>query len=240
MKFGTKKAASTLIICAGLLFLLEGCGGANHIKGFVPRNRNYAPGAYAAAQAEARPSTGSLFSEAAGGLLIDTRAARVGDIVIVHIDEQADAKGDATTKLTRTSKKSIGAENIAGLIPAIKRMSPDIDPAKLLALASSSEFAGDGATTRKGQLSGNIAVRVKQTMPNGDLYLEGTKVVMINNEEYHLYVSGLVRQADVGQDNTVPSSRLADAQVEFTGRGDIADQQDRGWLGKFLDAINPF
>ena len=76
--------------------------------------------------------------------------------------------------------------------------------------------------------------------PNGDLFLEGTKVVLINNEEYHLYTSGLVRRADIGQDNTVFSSRIADAQVEFTGRGDIADQNRKGWFARTIDSLNPF
>ncbi|MEO8877789.1 MAG: flagellar basal body L-ring protein FlgH, partial [Polyangiaceae bacterium] len=77
-------------------------------------------------------------------------------------------------------------------------------------------------------------------MPNGDLFLEGTKVVLINNEEYHLYVSGLVRPTDIAQDNTVASTRIADAQIEFTGRGDIADQQRKGWGARLLDTLNPF
>jgi flagellar L-ring protein precursor FlgH len=63
---------------------------------------------------------------------------------------------------------------------------------------------------------------------------------MINHEEYHLYVSGIVRPADIDDTNSVLSSSIADAQVEFTGRGDIADQNDRGWLKKILDTINPF
>jgi flagellar L-ring protein FlgH len=77
-------------------------------------------------------------------------------------------------------------------------------------------------------------------MPNGDLYVEGTKVVMINNEEYHLYVSGVIRPADVAQDNSVVSSKVADAQIEFTGRGDMADTIDRGWFTKLIDWLNPF
>jgi flagellar L-ring protein precursor FlgH len=77
-------------------------------------------------------------------------------------------------------------------------------------------------------------------MPNGDLFLEGTKVVLINNEEYHLYISGLVRPTDIQQDNSVFSSRIADAQIEFTGRGDLADQQRKGWFSKFIDWANPF
>jgi flagellar L-ring protein precursor FlgH len=64
--------------------------------------------------------------------------------------------------------------------------------------------------------------------------------VLINNEEYHLYISGLVRPTDIAQDNSVLSSRVADAQIEFTGRGDLADQQRKGWFAKFVDWINPF
>ena len=78
------------------------------------------------------------------------------------------------------------------------------------------------------------------SFPNGDLYLEGTKVILINAEEYHLYISGLVRPSDIAQDNTVASNRVADAQVEFTGRGDVADQQRKGWFGRMWDTINPF
>jgi flagellar L-ring protein precursor FlgH len=125
-------------------------------------------------------------------------------------------------------------------VPAIKKAYPNIDPASLIQLATQSDFSGEGQTQRQGKLSGIIAVRVKQEMPNGDLYMEGTKVVMINNEEYHLYISGVIRTADIENDNSVSSSLIADARVEFTGRGDVADQVDRGWLTKILDFINPF
>jgi flagellar L-ring protein precursor FlgH len=81
---------------------------------------------------------------------------------------------------------------------------------------------------------------VQRELPNGDLYVEGTKVVMINHEEYHLYVSGVLRPADIQPDNSIDSSLIADARVEFTGRGDINDQVERGWLNKILDAVNPF
>jgi flagellar L-ring protein precursor FlgH len=63
---------------------------------------------------------------------------------------------------------------------------------------------------------------------------------MINHEEYHLYISGVLRPSDIAPDNSVDSSLIADARVEFTGRGDIDDQVNRGWLTKVLDFINPF
>lgn len=231
--------AALPVVVATLASLL-GCGGVTHIKPFTPRSRLYTDGQYAVTELKARPSAGSLFSEAAPGFLQDTRAVRTGDIVLINIDEQANATGDAATQLAKSTTKSTGVTALLGLVPALKKLSPSLDPTNLLALMSQSNFSGSGQTSRNGQLSGFVAVRVRKQMPNGDLYVEGTKVVMINNEEYHLYVSGVIRPADVGPDNSVASSRVADAEVEFTGRGDMADSIDRGWLTKLIDWLNPF
>lgn len=214
--------------------------GPRHVQPFTPRQRVYKAGEYAQKAASARPATGSLFSDASGGYLEDTRAGRVGDFVIIAIDEHADAKGAATTNLSQKSDGQIGASNFLGIMPALKRAYPNMDPEKLVAYASQSAFAGAGDTARNGELRGSIAVRIVKEMPNGDLFLEGTKVVLINNEEYHLYISGLARRADIGPDNSLPSSRVADAQIEFTGRGDMADQQRKGWLTRLVDGLNPF
>ena len=105
---------------------------------------------------------------------------------------------------------------------------------------SRSSFTGDGNTTRNGDLSGSVAVRVAREMPNGDLFLEGTKLVRVNNEQYHLYVSGLVRRADIAQDNSIRSSYVADAEIEFTGRGVLSDNQKPGLLTRFFNWIWPF
>jgi flagellar L-ring protein FlgH len=214
--------------------------GPPHIAPFTPRERKYDRGDYAVEQDRARPARGSIYTSGMAGYLEDTRAVRVGDIVMVRIDEQANAKGGASTDLNRQSNRSLGMNALLGLVPAIRSSHPNIDPEQLVSLMSDMNFQGDGQTSRDGALKGVIAVRVKQQLPNEDLFVEGTKVVMINQEEYHLYISGLIRPTDIEGDNSVPSWRLADAQVEFTGRGDIAAQVDRGGLAKVLDAINPF
>jgi flagellar L-ring protein FlgH len=229
----------TARFCLASIWLLAACG-PTHIAPFVPRERKYQFGDYAVEQDRAKPSRGSIYTEGMAGYLEDTRAVRVGDIVMVRIDEQANAKGGATTDLNRQSNRSMGMNALLGLVPAIRSAHPNIDPEQLVSLMSDMNFQGDGQTSRDGVLKGVIAVRVKRLLPNEDLFIEGTKVVMINNEEYHLYISGLIRTADIEDDNSVPSWRLADAQVEFTGRGDIASSVDRGWLSKVLDAINPF
>lgn len=222
-----------------MIFALSAIGcGPRHVQPFTPRARVYKPGEYA--QTKVHPESGSLFSDAVPGYLEDTRAVRIGDVVVIRIDESADAEGASTTSLSHDSSGTAGANAIMGLVPVLKRSYPDMDPTKLLDYASKTGFTGEGNTARKGTLSGNIAVRITREMPNGDVYLEGTKVVLINNEEYHLYVSGLIRRSDIAPDNTIASSRIADAQIEFTGRGDLADQQRKGWFARALDSLNPF
>jgi len=232
----TRSTVHLLVLSA----LLGVACGPPHIRPFTARERKYEAGQYAASQESSKPAIGSIYSEGQPGYLEDTRALRVGDIVLVKINEEADASGDASTDLNKKSSREDSVTSLLGLIPAIKKAYPDVDPEALVSLASQHDFTGEGKTSRAGKLTGTIGVRVKQELPNGDLFVEGTKVVMINQEEYHLYVSGVVRPADIERDNSVDSSLIADARVEFTGRGDIADQVSRGWLTEFLDFIDPF
>lgn len=229
----------TTLVIASLLIALGGCA-PKHIAPFTPKARRYEVGSYAQTSKRAKPATGSIYTEAIAGYLEDTRAVRMGDIVHVKINEYADAKGGASTALARESSREDSLTGLLGFLPALQRKYPDLDPQELVGFLSKMDFKGDGTTSREGALKGSIAVRVKNELPNGDLFVEGTKVVMINNEEYHIYVSGLLRPSDIEMDNSVLSSLLADAQVEFTGRGDIATTVNRGWLSAILDWINPF
>jgi flagellar L-ring protein FlgH len=229
-------------VVAGLLGVVLASSGCapRHIAPFTPRQRVYKTGDYAQREASARPTNGSLFSDANPGFLQDTRAVRVGDFVVLNINENANAQGDSNTSLSHQDNATTGVTALLGIVPALQKAYPSMTPSQLASFASNMGFTGSGTTERKGQLTGNIAVRVVKEMPNGDLFVEGTKVVLINNEEYHLYLSGLLRPTDIAQDDSVDSSRLADAQIEFTGRGDLADQQRKGFLGRLLDNVNPF
>jgi len=226
------------LLLSGMVVLTLGCE-PPHIGDYAPKQRDYEPAKYAASDPSYAPSRGSLFSDANRGYFEDSRSSRVGDLVLIEIDEQADASGDSSTELAKEGSFDMGITNVFGLLSAVKAAMPELDPSHMLSFFSESDFAGRGNTSRKGTLRGRIAVRIARQMPNGDLFLEGTKVIMINNEEYHLYVSGLIRSVDISSDNSVPSSRIADAEVEFTGRGDIADQQRKGLLGRALDKVNP-
>jgi flagellar L-ring protein FlgH len=236
------RSTSSLCLWVGLLltlFLTSACY-RNTIKEPPARKRDYEDGEYAASQEQNRPAIGSIYSEAKGSYFQDTRALRVGDIVMVRINEHADARGGASTDLSRSSDRESHVEELMGLMQALEAEAPTVDPSTLWKLMSTYEFSGSGKTTRAGSLDGQLGVRVKKEMPNGDLYVEGTKIVMINHEEYHLYISGVIRTSDILEDNSVDSSLVADARVEFTGRGDIEEQTQQGWFGWFLNKINPF
>jgi flagellar L-ring protein precursor FlgH len=128
-----------------------------------------------------------------------------------------------------------------GMLAALTKPSTRMSiPAQLFATESEMSFTGSGKIARKGTLSATLPVRVKQELGNGDLYVEGTKVVMVGEEEHHIYLSGIVRTADIADDNTVPSSRIADAEIEYTGRGDVSDQQRRGWGSRLLARVWPW
>lgn len=231
-------ARSLLPLLVGAL-VLSGCY-RTHIKEPKPREREYETGKYAAEDLQRAPAVGSIYSEARAGLLEDTRALRVGDIVMIRINEHADARGGASTKLSRSSNREAGVEELLGLVQNMQSSGSGIDPSTLYKLVSQYQFSGQGQTSRAGSLQGRIGVRVREEMPNGDLFVEGTKVVMINHEEYHMYISGVVRPSDIQQDNSIDSTLVADSRVEFTGNGDIEEQTQQGWLSWLLNKARPF
>jgi len=126
------------------------------------------------------------------------------------------------------------------LMNRLKRKYPNVDPEALFATQSSSAFDGQGSMEKSGRLSATLPVRVKDILPNGDLFVEGTNVVMVTNEEHHLYVSGIVRRVDIKADNTVLSARIANAEIEYIGRGDVSDQQRPGWGSRAVTRGAPF
>lgn len=220
-----------------VLALLAACGPA-HIGPHAPRQRHYEPGEY-----EREPeavSEGSLWQDSTRGLFADFRATRVGDVLTIRIDESPQASGDASTEMERESSMSLGAGSFLGFTAALQRAHPDLDPEALVELLSRSEFDGSGETRRGSRVRARIAVRVKQMLPNGDLFVEGTKVLLVNDEELHIYVSGVIRPEDIEPDNSIRSGLVADAQIELTGRGVLTDNQQQGWLTRLLSAINPF
>jgi flagellar L-ring protein precursor FlgH len=217
------------------LVLAAGC--ASHIAPYHTKHRTLDAGEFGA---RSRPAGGSLYAEGTPGLFEDHNASRIGDILVIKIDEKDVASHQADTQLNRSDATSYGVPAAVGLVAALTAKYPGVDPAKLLSTTSDQKFSGNGQVKREGTVTAVLPVRVVQILPSGDLFVEGTKVVMVGEEEHHIYVSGIVRRLDIADDDSVPSSRIADAEIEYTGRGDISDTQRRGWLSRTLSKLWPF
>ncbi len=214
------------------LALLLACGGVQHVGRYQPRNRDYPVPESGGPSAQA-PAPGSLWQDGNAGMLFtDARAFREHDQVVIKIEEYADAKRSSNTDLSRTSEGSTGiSASLAG-----KAVIPAVDATR----KSDSTFKGEGSTGRSERLVATVPAMVKKVLPNGNLFIEGHRVVLVNSEEQHFYISGVIRPIDIDGENSVKSSLVADAEIEFTGRGVMTENQQKGWMQKYLGWIWPF
>ncbi|MBI4509608.1 MAG: flagellar basal body L-ring protein FlgH [Deltaproteobacteria bacterium] len=212
--------------------VLASCGG--HIAPYQHKKRRFQPDDYPATP---QASSASIYREGELGLFEDDRATRVGDIVVIRIDEFESATRDASTKMDRKSSTAAGIQNSFGLLSSLPQ---GVSPGALLGATSQNSFDSQGKIERGGRLQATLPVRVRRLLPNGDLYVEGQKVILVNEEEHHLYISGIVRARDIDSDNVVLSSRVAEAEIEYFGKGTMSDTQRQGWLSRLFNKIWPF
>ncbi|MFH1625984.1 MAG: flagellar basal body L-ring protein FlgH [Pseudomonadota bacterium] len=230
------------LFMSGLLILILGCAGsARHTKeDFEDYNYSFEEAEYG------QKHEGSLWTEqnSHSVLFMDHKARRVNDTVTISIVEVSNASGEATTNTGRESSVSAGITNFLGLpssdwgVPNMWGRGHGLSPT--LSATTANTFDGTGKTVRKGNLTASITARVIKVLPNGNLVIRGRKRVTINNEDQIIVISGLVRPKDISADNTVLSTYVADARIEYTGKGVLADKQRPGWLARFIDWVWPF
>lgn len=184
---------------------------------------------------------GSLWQEENGRAYLyeDLRAMRVGDILTIKIQESHKGSKSADTSAERDSALK---DSLTGNTIGIPSMVLNKFQANSLGVNANSQhkFSGKGATNRADSLTGTMSAHVTQVMPNGDLRIEGRREVTVNSERQTLKISGVVRRVDVDTRNTVLSSAIADARIEYTGLGTVDDVQRPGWFTRVLDWIYPF
>lgn len=195
-----------------------------------------APGVHAQtappAVASGGPS-GAIFDASApySPLTSGQRASQVGDLVTIVLVERT--QGSVTTA------GGIDRNGGIGLTP------PSTGPLSLvsptdLAASGTTNFAGRGQSAQSNQLSGEITVRVVAVEANGDLQVAGDKRIRINRGDETVRVRGIVRPVDISNDNRVLSIRIANPEIEYSGRGEIARGSRQGWLMRFFTRISPF
>jgi flagellar L-ring protein precursor FlgH len=99
----------------------------------------------------------------------------------------------------------------------------------------SRQFEGDASADQSNRLQGNISVTITDVMPNGNLVIRGEKWLKLNTGDEYIRISGMLRSLDVGLDNMVSSTKLANARIAYSGTGELADSQRQGWLGRFFN-----
>ncbi len=183
---------------------------------------------------------GSLFTgESHSSLLfVDSKARLVNDVVTVRIVESATASGEATTETERTSTVSGSLEALFGFENTLRNNG--VNPAMVVEAGLRNDFDGSGTTARSNSLSATITVVVREVFPNGNLYIEGSKEVVLNNERQYIVLSGVIRPDDIRADNSIASDLIADARIVYAGKGVLSDKQRPGWLGRIFDVVWPF
>jgi len=188
---------------------------------------------------------GSLWSEASGlDLFPDSRARKVGDIVTIRIVEDPEAELNANTKTSRSSDVSAAKLKFLGYMKALAEKNPRLaqNPGTddLILASLGMQFDGKGSSDRDGHVKAYIAAVVEKVFHNGNLFINGTREIKVNNEMQYITFSGIIRPEDISPTNDIASTYVASAKIAYAGKGPIADKQKPGWLGRVVDYVWPF
>jgi len=180
----------------------------------------------------------SLWRNGSRAFFRDQRAARVGDLltVTVNITDKANLSNETQRSRTGTENSNIndflGAKTITQPLKVL--------PGNLLATTSASSADGKGSVNRQESLTTNVAAVVTQVLANGNLVVEGKQEIRVNFEIRELIVAGVVRPEDIQSDNTIDSSKIAQARIAYGGRGQIMDVQQPRYGQQVVDVLLPF
>ena len=207
-------------------FILSGCG--TYIED--RRSIDYAPIYEQEALPSSDPSYGSIYKPKQGSLFaMEGRASRVGDILTVAFTESFQATKSQNAATSRSSESSVTFP------PVVEKLIPGEE------FASSGEntFSGSGSTAQSNSLTGSVSVHVIRIFNNGNLEIMGQKKLTLNNGDEYIRVSGIVRPRDISADNVVQSDRIANADINYIGAGDIARSGKKGWYTRLMETISP-
>lgn len=223
------------VVCRGVLVAsvvgLAGCVN----KAPKPDNPYYAPIQQAQMQ-QPKPVDGAIYQAGTSmDLYSDGRAHRIGDIITVVLTERTQSKKSSSTSVEKDNNVSIGAPTVLG-----RELSVLGNPLSA-SMQSGSSFDGEGSSDMSNSLSGNITVTVHQVLPNGTMLVRGEKWLTLNQGDEYIRISGLVRRQDIGPNNSVESTRLADARISYSGTGAAHDANVMGWMSRFfISPLWPF
>lgn len=227
---GARVCGADLKCLAALLMLLclSACSSVPLERDVYPNDPDFAP---VPAQSLLPPpsATGSLYrTRTALGLYTDQQARQVGDIITVIFNEQYQSSKSAETSADKSSANSLSAGTVLGVVPGFKNLNMGVEN------ANDRQFSGSGEADRSNSLSGQISVTVAEILPNGILRIRGEKWLTLSEGDEYIRIKGMIRPQDISPDNTVASSKVADARISFGGRGSLNNATKQGWGDRIL------
>ncbi len=220
--------AKTMTVMATIaaMLLLSACGATRVAQSARPQPINV-PQVYTA------PAAGTIYSAGMDMRLFeDRKAQRVGDILTVVLAEQTNATKNSQTSTGKTTEATLSNPTVFGTPLTHKGVS-------LFAgsLSGDSSFDGGGSSSQSNSLAGDITVTVMERRPNGNLLISGEKWVTLNQGQEFIRLSGIIRPDDIEPDNTLLSSRIANAQITYSSKGVMAAANKMGLIGRFFNSV---
>ncbi len=233
MSHTTQRMRANALCLAILVLALSGCmglGGGNRQAGFT------APPPPPMAAVVPGPQTGgngAIYQASQGyaPLIVGNRARKLGDMVTIVLLES-----------TNTSKSTSGdtaRDGNASILPPATGILSFLNPSSLNASANGS-FSGGGSAAQQSQLTGTVTVTIATIYPNGTAEVVGEKLMSLSQGDEWVQFAGRIRLVDIDVDNTLPSSRVANARIIYGGSGAVQQASRPGWLSRFFTALSPF
>lgn len=187
---------------------------------------------------EQASANGAIYQPSSGRPLFEDRRARfVGDTITITITENTTASKKSNNKLDKSNSSTASVSAMAGLAPkSLLGGLTNID----VNATSANAFEGKGDAANNNIFSGSITVTVIDVYPNGNLLVSGEKQLSISNEQEFVRLSGVVNPSFVDAANTISSSKVADARIEYKSSGQLNDGMIMGWLSRIFVNVLPF
>jgi flagellar L-ring protein FlgH len=229
-----------------LTLLLTQTGCAKHA---LDPEINFEPPAYVeqlpAQEVEDSNNLGSIFGRGDNPLFADRKAFRVHDIVTINITESATATSTGSKALTESDQSTFGPgvfTQTSNPNSVLSRLTNNVNDVAGIGFGqtSNSTYAGQGQSSRAENFTTSVSARIVKVLNNGNYFVSGKRELLINGEKQIMQISGVIRPYDIAQNNTIPSSKIADAKILYRTEGDVERATQKGWASKMLAAIWPF
>jgi len=214
-----------------LVAQLSACSNTIELSRALPNDPDFAPILPEVEDTKIIP-TGSLFKENyVNNIYSDSKAHRVGDIIAVILSENTQANKKAKTEIRKQNATILDPViGLGGLPTTINGQ------AIQFGISQNTNFRGDSKADQGNSLTGDISVHVLRVLPNGNLMIRGEKWITLNNGDEYIRLTGIIRPQDIGSNNTVLSTKVANARIQYAGTGTFADANEQGWLVKFFNS----